>query len=423
MAMLLTSLPGCISSLEEAEEVTLKILSLYDQSELDYIGLGSYLNKHPEVSLEYVDMPADSVDWYGELEQRFLTEQPDIVISDSLSYGLLAGKSHFLNMNTYMEKGDYSAAERNPAVEESIKQRGNGTLEGLSPYFQSNVLLYNADLFQAHHIQLPSDQMSWDEIMDMAELFTLEEVDDNRAYGYYAGIQGDPLKFVDQMAAAEGLSYMDGSRRAAAANSAEWKSIYESAIEAMRKGALYLGEALERQPSADLVDIFLHGDIGMVMGGYDAVQKLENRKVSFQWGFVTQPVAEGNRQAGELTPWYIFSINKDSAHANAAWQLIDAINGKESVLKHGASNGLLPVWKQEQDEAGLSLAPFYLLKARTGKETAFREMPEELADEIRKRRSSYFEDALIGKLTVDEALAATQSSLQRLLAAADEGTG
>ncbi|WP_214630812.1 ABC transporter substrate-binding protein [Paenibacillus agaridevorans] len=415
--VLLTLLTSCQTGPNESEQTKLKILSVYDQATIHNMGLRSFLNEHPDITVEFLDMSDNEgnvLDKYGRMETLMTDQKPDIVINDALSYRLLAEQNRFLDLKPMSNSDDDWSAGRYGAIDQWMALNGNGTLGGLAPVFDSMVVLYNADLFHTYGVSIPGDGLTWNQLLNTAKLFSIAGDGENPIHGYYT----DQLEvqFIDQMAATHNLSYMDWDRKVATADSPSWKTIYETVIQALQSGGLGISKAAPAERTiADAAELFAQGRIAMMQANYGTVKKLEGMETSFAWGALTQPVEESNRGAGNMTPSFIYSIHGESRYVDQAKELLLAMNNKESALKHSAANGLLPAWQSGQAGAESNLAPFYSLEAKFVRQDRFWEIPLDLLLQIRQIRSDNFQSALSGDITVEEALRKTQESLQSLL--------
>ncbi len=412
MLLLLT---GCFQDRSQEAETNLKILSLYDRVTIDNLGLRAFAQAHADLAIAFVDAGEEAAslfDKYGGLQVLIEVEKPDVVIADSLSFGMLARQDLLSDLNPFIEQDDYPIEEMHPGAAEWVRQSGNGQITGLAPYFQSQAILYNSALFREFGVPVPTDRMSWEEVLQTAARFVPSDNPDETVYGYYDGLSGDPLALADQIAAAAKLDYMNWERREVTTDSEGWAAAYRTAIEAQRSGSIYSRGAGGAAPAEGL---FEAGRAAMMMGSYADVLALQAEQPAIEWGMVTQPVDERDRSAGNLVPEYLYAVYSDAEHPEAAWELVSELSSRETAVKYEAAAAMLPSWLPDDSS---ELDVFYQLTANPRPVTRFWEFPADWPVKLQQIRSGYYRQALEGQLSIDEALQHTQTELEQLMQAA-----
>jgi multiple sugar transport system substrate-binding protein len=410
LAILLT---GCLQDTTPEAETSLKILSLYDRVTMDNLGLRTFAQEHGDLTITFLDAgdeAASLADKYGGLQSRIESEKPDVIIADSLSFGMLARQDVLSDLHPFIERDDYPIEEMHPGVAEWVRQSGNGQLTGLAPYFQSQVMFYNSGLFRQFGVPVPTDRMTWEEVLQTAARFMPSDNPEETVYGYYDGMSGDPLALADRIAASANLDYMNWERREVMADSEGWLAAYRTAIEAQRSGSVY-----SRGAAAPPEDLFEAGRVAMMMGSYADLLAMTSEQPKFEWGMVTQPVDGRDRSVGNLAPEYLYAIYSDAEHPEEAWELVRELSSRETAVKHEAATAQLPSWLPD---APSELDVFYQLTANPRPVARFWEFPADWPVKLQQIRSGYYRQALEGQLSVEEALRHTQAELEQLMQAA-----
>ncbi|AZK45421.1 extracellular solute-binding protein [Paenibacillus lentus] len=83
----------------------------------------------------------------------------------------LANNGLLQELDLYIQKTSFSLDAFVPSAVELMKQYGDGKLYGLAPTFYSRALVYNSRLFDQYGVPYPKDQMTWEEIIDLAHQF------------------------------------------------------------------------------------------------------------------------------------------------------------------------------------------------------------------------------------------------------------
>ena len=76
------------------------------------------------------------------------------------------------DISTYIDKDELTGI--NPDIIDSIKEIGDGRLYALSDTISSQALFFNKDLFKQYGIPEPTNNMSWGDIINLADRFSTE---------------------------------------------------------------------------------------------------------------------------------------------------------------------------------------------------------------------------------------------------------
>ncbi|WP_051107715.1 ABC transporter substrate-binding protein [Paenibacillus fonticola] len=178
---------GGLRPLPQGEEPTIKVMYYYDESEFfrDYGTL--FVSKFPNINVEVLNM--QSLENWGSLTDediyKFIEEEkPDVLLLGTNQYEKLAGEGKLYALDPLITQDKFDLEGINPSIVKLLRDKGGGSLYGLTPTFNSQALIYNVDLFQKYGIEPPTDSMSWEEVFALANRFSTNGGDQNRVYGF-----------------------------------------------------------------------------------------------------------------------------------------------------------------------------------------------------------------------------------------------
>jgi len=92
-----------------------------------------------------------------------------------------------VELDPLIEQDRFDTSGIYSAVIDQLRESGNGKLYGLAPEFITNAIFFNADLFRKYGVELPTDRMSWDEVLRLAQRFPSDGSEEERVYGLQEG--------------------------------------------------------------------------------------------------------------------------------------------------------------------------------------------------------------------------------------------
>ncbi|MEX2415218.1 MAG: extracellular solute-binding protein, partial [Paenibacillaceae bacterium] len=225
-----------VESMSRDEAGLLKIA--YTNEQFFYMQYGNAYNAmFPNVEVEVI--PTESIwnadDPAAELKKLVDEQKPDVISLTEEQYASLAGDGYLYDLDTVIKQDQYDIGAMMPGVIELLKNKGGGKLYGLSPSFSSKALYYNKDMFDKHQIPYPTDRMSWEELLRLAERFPTEGQGDEQTYGLV--VSGNTaFDLVETMGTAKGLTYVDYDSGQLSMNTDEWKVIFETVTNSYKLG-------------------------------------------------------------------------------------------------------------------------------------------------------------------------------------------
>jgi len=195
----------------------------------------------------------------------------------------------------------------------------------LSPVFLSRALFYNIDLFMQYQLPLPTNSMSWNDILLLAGRFPVDGSEQTRIYGFMNSAYSVNLfEYAVLIGGSMGLEYVDGTRMQTTIDTPQWKQVFQLVLDTMQSGVLYQGgptpqpgmtyeEALKQDP-------FISGKVAMTVAASDMMAKLQNLPNGVtppRWDIVSAPGGAGGMDIGDM-----FSIYNGSNLTDASWDSI-----------------------------------------------------------------------------------------------------
>ncbi len=432
---------GPIEPKENQETTTLKVI--YQDSELFYKQYGdSFTTLNDHIQFEVIsdaDIYKDMGDkTKEEVYAEFIREeQPDILILDAHQFKKQINDGVLTELDSLSARDNYNLDGFVPGLVDQFRELGGGQLYGLTPSFSSKAIFYNKDLFKKNGIELPSDGMSWYDIIELARRFPTEGDKQTRVYGYSGGdvyeAPMDLVTLIDKMSRAEGLSIVNTDKMQVTLDTDAWKKVIQTAIEAGQSGAIFnsMDELFTRGTKEEFYDSqpFLMGRSAMHIGSVTSLALMDHFKndvnddVPFELGIAAGPVDPLDPTSTYVTPGDIFAINKASVHQDAAWEFIKYVCGEDYARASSESNELL-LGQQlllsrsgfMKDYEGISLEPFYRLKSKFPRRSDdWYKLPDPFFNDFAAVLSRELELVKKGQKSLDDAVATVKSEAQTLL--------
>lgn len=439
-----TMVAGCNLGVKEKEErtqVTLKVMYFSEEEfNRNYGMLFSAL--YPEIEFEVIPLQriynSDEVIDQAKAKQELIEkEKPDMVLVDLYELESLAEEGKLLSLDTYMARNTVQTDAMVPGMIDLMKEIGAGQLYGMPSSFGSQVLYYNKGMFDEYRVPYPTDQMTWNEVLQLAERFPMDGEPGERIYGIKLGYSGDLNEISDIISDSEGLNYVNKATKQMTIHTPAWQEAVELSKKLIESDAFYRPDEqgnnmhmtyqgyLKQNP-------FLANRVAMVIDRSYLLRELDevsrlgttDGEMIKDWDIVTVPVGTQNREeTSTIFFTEIFAIMKDTPNADAAWKLISFIADEEHTRlksKLGFSRGLPIHTKYIRDDAGHNLEAFYKLKSSyRGKVEGEIKLPNSFYEQFYGLKANELQEVQDGRKSVEEALEILQTKGDALLAMID----
>jgi len=415
------------------EKVTLKVWA-WDGNYNAFAA--EFMAKHPNIILQYVEA-YDLAHIFKEIDdaETFMQEyiaaldkaQPDVILI-SQYYTYLASSGRLASLETMIEGEDFHKDTYSPELLDMLRTAGGGTLYALATGFHNRALFYNKTLLQQHQIDVPSTGLTWNELLNSAELLTTGKGKDD-THGYFVGTGEQPLNkwgLISNIGLSYGLKYVNMESKKATLNTEGWADIWKMVLNGYKSGAMYEHiakwpiNAATGQPEWNYeisFAPFLSGTAAFASGSVGTLYELKQRTVPFEWGVVPEPVAPKEGKGVSMQPGEVYAINAATDHKEEAWELLAYLTGEERAKQLAAidgNRGLLPARTNTVKSSDPELAPFYALPPSPY--GVFHELnnaiPPKLIEKVANTANQLFVELLEDKLTIDKALQKLQDETQ-----------
>ncbi|WP_334076958.1 ABC transporter substrate-binding protein [Paenibacillus sanfengchensis] len=395
-----------------------------------------FLSKYGDVDLEVAVLDSSTFDPtknYSEALREFIQrENPDVFYLSSQEYERFVRKGLLASLEPHIKADHYELSGMQDTIIDFLRELGGGQIYGLSPTFYSTALYYNADLFKQYGIDPPHDNMTWQEILDLAGRFPVDGGKQQRVYGLSVPFVQTVDSLAERIAGTDGLSAVNPETMQVTLNTDSWRNVWEMAITGVRSSAIYLpdtpfyGGSLQDYLDNDL---FLQGRVAMKLDDASLLETLGSltntmpKYKAFSFDTVTGPVDPADRSASrDVEVGQIFAIRSGTPNPEAAWDFVKYVNSEEfaAIKARVVGSSLLTRnhhYNENRVEAFYRLRPLKVDYSREAKlPDSFKEKFKDLlSNEMGKvvRRESDLKEALErisekGQMLLDQAVGAEE---------------
>ncbi|HIW31596.1 MAG TPA: extracellular solute-binding protein [Candidatus Paenibacillus intestinavium] len=435
---------GKDGSNNENEARTLKVMYYNENSFFQEYGM-LYSALYPNVEIQVVNtneihntlMEENDNDYNKALAAFIEQEQPDVLMIDPSQLEKMGSEGQLYDIESYVMDSKYNADGLVPGAIDAMKEYGGGKLYAMPTNFYTQVLYYNKDLFDEHNVPYPTDQMTWTEVINLANMFPADGDPLERIFGLKMSWSKELSDMVNTLSSTEGLKVFDENTLQMTIDTPAWASIVEEAQSVLKSDVLFFEDMLYGGSGDGVVyfeengdhysrDPFFSGRLAMRLDGNYLVNEIKNAKNYSQnpediienWDMVTTPVGSQNPDTSYNTSYYnLFAINAASTNVEEAWKLIAYITGDEYArVKSKSSYGNLPLrTKYMELDSDRNYAAFYKLKPAI-QSVDYTKIPERFQYEYYNVATQTFGKVTNDEITVAEALAELQLRGNELLA-------
>ncbi|TQR44559.1 ABC transporter substrate-binding protein [Paenibacillus popilliae] len=346
LLLIIVLISGCAGKTQEYNESiqTSKIKVLYQNEEAYYTDIDKIkMMNYPLDQIEFIVQTNEfskfkngkSLDEFYEGQKKFLDKhKPDVIVVDENLFSDIAREGKLYDMESDLQENSFHLNEFMPGLIDRLKSRGDGKLYGIAPYFYRQVLFYNKDLFEKHHVDPPRSNMTWDEVLKLAGQISDPGSGKRDFHGIYHTYSAAPAMMY-QIGSSSGLSLFDEKGEKLLIDTDEWKHVMKKMTEAVSSRAL-LVHPKERNMTHN--GIFIDGDSAMLISDSSFISGTRprpNDKTDRQlnWGVVAPPGNPKLAEANMKLP-YVYAVAADSDNKQAAMEFVKFINGKKTMATY-----------------------------------------------------------------------------------------
>ncbi|MFD3259474.1 ABC transporter substrate-binding protein [Paenibacillus lentus] len=430
--MCLVLVAGCTSNpgAKEAETQSLRVM-FWDESYFFQQYGDLFAMQHPNIEIEvvttnniYRDLGPDT-DYDKAFKDFIEKEQPDVLMVSIDQLGTYISEGKVRELDTLIERDKYDIETIYPALIELLKERGDNKLYGLTPNFYGSAILYNADLFAKHGVELPRDGMSWYDILELAKQFPTEGDEKTRIYGFDNNWGISLTQLASMISSSEGIEQIDTNAMKVTLNTESWKKIYQTALDAMKSNTIYnpgengfrggsMEEYYQSQPFVMGRAAITTGDSYILRNIKDASEALKDYK-PFEVGIVAGPASSTEPdKSRNINVSEVFAIAANSPNTDAAWEFIKFVNGDQfaKIKSRSLNNGLLSRMGYTKEYNGISLDAYYKLKPLPVDYSGMRKIPNGFYEKFQPLLDSELKLVEDNSKSLDDALAKIETEAQ-----------
>ena len=310
-----------------------------------------------------------------------------------------------------------------------LRAKGNDGLYGLTPSFYTKVIFYNADLFKQHNIELPRNQMSWKEVLELGARFGQIGSGDDQHYGI--SNQGNTAaNMMMEIAESSNLQLLDARGENVLIDSPAWRDAFNMLVNAINSNSIQVVK-----PTADGSysyssddSAFMKGKAAMSMDSTWMINQMQymgrwNPDIKpFDWQMITMPVDPNfPDESNYVSTYQVYAINQDAENKRAAWEFLKFIHGdKMAKATSKVMDGQLPTRVTYLKEiAGKNAEALTILKPKANQTNFYQSMtdnkiPYDFYPVVNQGIQKAIDELLAGKSS-DEVLVPLQKELQEKL--------
>ncbi|GAA3413551.1 sugar ABC transporter substrate-binding protein [Paenibacillus hodogayensis] len=248
-------------------------------------------------------------------------------VADLVELGLGQDISDLIASNRY----DLSKLE--PMAVEGMRKLSGGKLYGLPVQVSTTALFYNKDLFDKFGVAYPKDNMSWDEVYELAKKLT--RTDGGNTYKGF-GVSFSHLALMNQYA----QELIDPKTEKAVLNNDNWRKIFNNVAR--------FYQIPGNQPTIDELNspstaFNKNKNVAMMamIGGSSFPPETTN------WDVVSLPMLPEAKGVGSAPYSTYYAVPNTSKHRDEAFQVISWLTSEE-YQQTLIDQGFIPVLKNKQ---------------------------------------------------------------------------
>jgi multiple sugar transport system substrate-binding protein len=282
---------------------------------------------------------------------------PDVVVFGFEQMKDLLDKNLLAPLEPQIKSSKFDTTDIVPVVLDSLKSVSeDGQLYALTPTFSSSALIYNKQMFiDAGVTDMPTDNMTWDQVFDLAKRLSVGEGKDHK-YGFSFNSQsfgGDFFYSMQAYTQPLQLRMYDDLGEKMTVDTPEWESAITTInqlqkdkvmpsnnmndIERMKMAS---GESSDGQPQGPFAyDDFMSGRVAMTIMNYGQLSQIINANKSadtikgytkIDWDVVTMPShPSAPGVVANIGFNNLMAINAKSSNLDNAWKFLEFSNGEK----------------------------------------------------------------------------------------------
>lgn len=361
---------------------------------------------------------------------------PDLVMINLEQLPNLIGDNLLQPLDPLMQRDQFDTSDFVPAVIEGVKKMGDGKLYAMAPLFSSSAMFYNKKLFADAGVPEPTDNMTWDQVFDLAKRMTRGE-GDNKTYGFSFSNYSNAENLFHEMYNYTNplqLTVFDSAGEKMTVDSDQWERVWSKMLDLNKSGIFPVAPDYSQPRSEPRVfrpfehDSFLSGKTAMVVSYFGYLNEIVNANKNaanidgfnpVDWDVVTMPThPEAPGVGGNIYLNGLMGINAKAQNPEDAWKFLKFVNGDDwAKLKSRSAYQLVSRKSYIQPKEGLNynINAFYQLTPAPQPDNTklYREKP--YIGQVQSIGQQYFQQMIRGEKGVRDALKEWQAEGDKML--------
>lgn len=367
---------------------------------------------------------------------------PDIVMLTYDQMEEMLEKNLLTPLDSKIAEDKFDVSDYVPAVLDGIKNMSpDGKIYALAPLFNSSAIIYNKQLFIDAGVDMPTDNMTWDEMFNLASRVSKPDAP-NPIYGFGFNQYKwrDTFNDMQLYASSLGLRFVDDDAENMTVDNDDWEKVWTKLYELQQQKIMqpipnpedpstYENDSDDRGPFSQ--DNFMRGRLAMTIMNYGSLsQIIEANKYAdefkgytpIDWDVVTMPShPENPGVVPNVQINGLMAINAKATNPDDAWEFIKFINSPEWAKLKSQGTWQLPARKsyiKPKDGVEFNIEAFYNVKPSSFSENDYYNLLRGnngniwLLFDIGRRE---FEQVLLGKKAPRDGLKAWQTKGDKFL--------
>lgn len=414
--MLLTACNPFSSTIKMEEDLVYEVKVLYYSTESFMSQFGDIIMAtYPNIRIDVIPLPRvqgtteEQDNAYMEVLQN---EQPDLIFTpNSNRFKTLIQQDQFYELSNLMLK-DSSLENYHKGVLNAIKELGGDKIYGLSSSFQRKGVFYNVEIFENANILPPSNNMTWNDLISLAEKFNgIKDQDGRPIVGLVLNDYTNIVQVITDMAATEQLLLID-PEIGLQFNTEDWRYVFSRIIKGIQEGYISVPFfSFDETTEESNEKMKFHNGTAAMTLAYDGI--MNSLKDSLQWGVINEPVNLDRPDESYSVGFpHLFAINKETAVLPAAWEVLKLMNAEDFRQYRDMSNNQLFSNGADMEWKGNNVESLFKFSGKLFP-------PEEKApigffEEFNIIAEQYVNKAVEGSITIDEAIQNIQHEGQQV---------
>ncbi|MFV0504177.1 MAG: ABC transporter substrate-binding protein [Lachnospirales bacterium] len=387
----------------EEKEANIRMIVIENTiSDIEQI-LADYKNEKPNVNVELVPSPDFTAMAQSMLASHQAGDDYDLTMVNHTETRAYVKGEVLLPLDSYIERDGVNYED---IIFESQLESGkvDGVQYAIPTSTDTRVLAVNKDLFAKYGLDYPE---TMDDMLEVAKVIT-----ENGDYGFVNSMaRHDYVSTYEQgvfLKSVGGSLYeIKEGKPIATINTPEMKEYLNFNLELLK----YMPKDCLTMTEDDGRKSFASGNVGMYIYGPWEFEFLADLDLDFEVDLILIPAGEAGHYS--TSGGFQMAIGSGTKEPDAAWDLMKFITTSPENMSLMAKDGL-PTFKESFNYGQFTDEKYATFKEQL--QTSY--LPQEPVanlNEVVADFSSYWEDMLFGKITVDEYCESAQKSVQELL--------